>query len=85
MKSITIHNLDDSLASLIQEKAKKEGLSLNKTIKNLLKKSLGIDADADNDHKSEFIDLFGVWSKQDENEFNRRINDLSKIDLQDWQ
>ena len=85
MKSITIHNLDDSLALLIQEKAKKEGLSLNKTIKGLIKKSLGIDEDADNDHKSEFIDLFGVWSKKDENEFNRRIKDLGKIDLQDWQ
>ncbi|MDY6970131.1 MAG: hypothetical protein SVR08_15965 [Spirochaetota bacterium] len=60
MKSITIHNLDDSLASLIQEKAEKEGLSLNKTIKVLLKKPLGLGTDTDNYHKSEFIDLFGV-------------------------
>ena len=36
MKLITIHDLEDSLEALIQEKAREEGLSLNKTVKMLL-------------------------------------------------
>lgn len=32
MKSITIHKLDDSLETLLIERAKSEGQSLNKTI-----------------------------------------------------
>ena len=35
MKSITIHGLDDPLDTLIREKAGKQNLSLNKTIKQL--------------------------------------------------
>ena len=34
MKSITIHGLEDPLDTLIREKARQEGLSLNKTIKH---------------------------------------------------
>jgi len=33
MKSITIHNLDDPLDRLLQERARSQGMSLNKTIK----------------------------------------------------
>ena len=85
MKSITIHNLDDTLSSLIQEKAKKSGLSLNKTIKMLLKKSLGLPSGKNNDHKNEFMDLFGIWSEADHNKFNDKIKELEKIDTQDWE
>lgn len=42
MKSITIHNVDDPLDRLLQERAKSQGMSLNKTIKFLLAESLGI-------------------------------------------
>ena len=36
MKSITIHELDDDLDALIRVRARREGLSLDKTIKKLL-------------------------------------------------
>jgi len=42
MKSITIHGLDGPLDTLIREKARKQQLSLNKTIKLLLEESLGL-------------------------------------------
>ncbi len=84
MKSITIHNLDDKLDSLIREKAKKQGMSLNKTIKLLLKKSLGLDKNNENDHKNDFMDLFGIWSKKDLNEFNKKIKDLREVNINDW-
>jgi hypothetical protein len=85
MKSITIHNLDDSLEALIDEKAKKSGNSLNKTIQLLLKQALGLNSKYNNNNKEEFLDFFGVWSKKDEIEFNRKTRDFSKIDKVDWE
>jgi hypothetical protein len=84
MKSITIHNLDDSLEILIREKAKKQGISLNKTIQMLLKQSLGLNPKSSNNHKEDFLDLFGCWSKKDELEFNKKTQDFNKINELDW-
>lgn len=80
MKSITIHNLDDRTAELIRQEADRKGLSLNKTIKFLLKKALGIKVTSANDKRAEFADLFGVWTIEDEKQFRTHINDLDKID-----
>ena len=85
MKSITIHGLDDKLDELIKQKAKKQRLSLNKTIKNLLEKSFSVNANVESDRKKEFMDLFGVWTKNDEKQFNKHMSDFEKIDKEDWQ
>jgi plasmid stability protein len=36
MKSITIHGLDDELDQSIRQRARKKGLSINKTLKEVL-------------------------------------------------
>lgn len=84
MKSITIHNLDDQLETLLLKKAKSEGKSLNKTIKKLLAEALGLDAERDGKPNKEFQDLFGVWSANDVQEFKQRTSELGKIDPGDW-
>jgi len=84
MKSITIHNLDDRLDSLIREKAKEQGTSLNKTIKLLLKKSLGLYSNNDEDRKDDFLDLFGVWKKRDKNEFDENTKEFRKVNPEEW-
>lgn len=83
MKSITIHGLDDPLDKLIREKARLYGLSLNKTIKKLLRDSLGIN-NRKHDNKAQFKDLFGVWSQKDLKEFEQNTKDFEKIDAEDW-
>lgn len=85
MKSITIHGLDDTLDSLIRERAKLEGLSLNKTIKKLLAKTLGLKNEGQIAMEDEFGDLCGVWSDDDVKEFNHNTLELKKIDPEDWQ
>ena len=80
MPSITIHNLDNKLYSLIKTLSKKEGLSLNKTIKQLLKEHFGLTKTQEN----EFDDFLGIWSKTDEQEFLNEIKDLNIIDEDDW-
>ena len=85
MKSITIHDLDDSLEAMIQEKAREEGLSLNKTVKKLLRKALGLEQGGNGDRKADFVEFCGGWSKADAAEFERNTKDFRKIDSQDWQ
>ena len=85
MKSITIHGLDHQLDKLIRKRAKKHGISLNKTIKNLLEESLGIKKLPDYDHSEDFMDMFGTWSEEDKKKFDKSISDLEKIDEKDWQ
>ena len=85
MKSITIHGLDHQLDKLIRKRAKKHGISLNKTIKNLLEESLGIKKLPDYDHSEDFMDMFGTWSEEDNKKFDKSISDLEKIDEKDWQ
>jgi hypothetical protein len=84
MKSITIHNLNDPLNTLIREKAKTEGLSLNNTIKRLLAEALGLAPKKGEGRGKDFLDLFGVWSNKEVKEFNKQAGDFEKIDREDW-
>ena len=85
MKSITIHDLDESTEAMIEEKARKEGLSLNKTVKLLLRKALGLEERRNGDRKADFAEFSGVWSKADEREFEKKTGIFRKVDPRDWQ
>lgn len=84
MKSITIHGLDAELYERIKEKAKRQGLSLNKTIKSLLEKSLGINRAPGGDHREDFLEFFGAWTEEEAMEFEQSIADFEKVDAEDW-
>ncbi|KAF0187844.1 MAG: hypothetical protein FD168_2289 [Desulfobulbaceae bacterium] len=84
MTSITIHGLEDPLDSLIREKARQQGLSLNKTIKQLLAESLGVSTDNTKQQRN-FDDLCGIWSPADSEEFIRNTRELSITDPKDWE
>ena len=83
MKSITIHGLDDDLDERIRSKAGAEGLSLNKTIKLLVRQGLGM-GDQRSDRRQDFQDLFGTWSLADLEAFGRATEDLGRVDSEDW-
>jgi len=82
MKSITVYGIDDILDKKINEKSKEFRLSQNQTVKKLLERSLSI-TESQNRRK-EFSDLFGRWSIQDKEEFDKRIADLEVIHEADW-
>ncbi len=83
MKSITIHGIDKETEKLIKERAKSAGTSVNKIVKELLAKALGLGKDK-NDHRDEFLDLFGVWTEDDEEQFLEIVKDLEAIHSEDW-
>jgi hypothetical protein len=85
MRSISIHGLEDRLYQRIKRKADLEGTSMNKTIKRLLRESLGLSGRISRNHREDFMDIFGFWNHIDEQEFNRSAGDFESIDRGDWQ
>ena len=83
MKSITVHGIDGETEKLINERAKSAGTSVNKVVKELLAKALGLGRDK-NDHRDEFRDLFGVWTEDDEEQFLKAVKDLEIVEPGDW-
>ncbi len=79
MKSLTIH-MDDTLSQRIREKAATDGQSLNKTITSVLRQALGMRPMG---HRADFLDQFGVWSAQEQAEFDALTR--REIDPEDWQ
>jgi hypothetical protein len=84
MKSITIHGLDAETEKLLKKRAKTERMSVNRTVKGLLGKALGL-GENKKDNRDEFIDLFGLWTEDDEKGFSEAIQDLETAHPTDWQ
>jgi len=82
MKSITIHKIDDSMFSVLKQKAVRSGRSMNQTIKQILADSLGTKKKV-LEH-SEFKEFLGVWTKDEFKEFSSRTKDFSAINQDDW-
>ncbi len=84
MKSITIHKIDDETEKRLTELATKEGISLNRLIKRVLRESLGVEKKSTN-NKSDFTEFCGIWSEEDLQEFQQKVAPLEKINDEDWQ
>ena len=83
MKSITVHDLDNELYASLRSQATSQGLSLNKTIKQILRESLGLTHKLAK--KRDFSKFVGVWSKKEADEFDKIINEeFENIDEEDW-
>lgn len=85
MKSMTIHGIDKQLADLIKAKAQSEGLSINKTIKQILEAALGIKPPPQNKNMEDFKEFCGIWNETDLSEFEEKTEDTRAVDLGDWQ
>jgi len=84
-KSITIHDIDPTTAKLIEDRAKADGRSLNKTIQMLLEEALGIKRTQQPPHLADFSEFLGKWKSTDLTKFENTTKDLRKIDDEDWQ
>lgn len=85
MKSITIHGIDADLYDRLKEIAGNQGLSLNKTVKNLLAKSLGFNSKEKKDRRQDFMEFSGIWTAADAGAFEAAVEDFGHVDSKDWQ
>jgi hypothetical protein len=85
MSTLTIHSLDPAVDRGVRQKARREGKSLNQTVKELLASSMGVGGGAAKmDNRAEFERFSGVWSVKDEAEFNAVVADCQRVDPSDW-
>jgi len=82
MKSITIHNLNEELATELENFAKIHRMSLNKSIKELLSRALGLDKKKKK--YADYSDLCGIWTEAEEAGFHERIKDMEAVDESLW-
>jgi hypothetical protein len=83
MKSITIHGIDTETEGLIAERSRATGKSVNKVVKELLAKALGLGR-YKNDHRDEYDELFGIWKEDDEKQFLKGVKDLKEVHPKLW-
>lgn len=80
MKSITIHNFDDDLEKSLVNYSRRNDLSLNKSVKKLLRKALSIGEPK----KEDFSDLSGIINKKEAKKIVKALLENEKIDNEDW-
>jgi hypothetical protein len=80
---VSVPGISPETEKLISQRAKSAGTSVNKVVKELLAKALGLGKDK-NDHRDEFLDLFGVWTEDDEKQFLEALKDLESVEPGDW-
>lgn len=84
MKSITIHQIDDDMEKKLNELAREKRMSLNKTIKYVLRRALNLDSSNNKNRKQVLQDFLGVWNKSDLEAFNNATIDFERITKEDW-
>ncbi|MEM7333993.1 MAG: hypothetical protein AAF490_18050 [Chloroflexota bacterium] len=83
MKSITIHKIDDETEQALLKIAERDGISLNKLVKQLLRESLGLEVPVPN-HRAEFEEFLGSWSIEEKTEFDQKVAIFDTISDDDW-
>lgn len=82
MSSITIHNLDKDLESVLRQEAESKHTSLNKVIKSILRESFGLDKRKTK--KNDFSEFSGTWTPEEAKEFKDNIDAFDSIDKDLW-
>jgi plasmid stability protein len=87
MKQLTIRGFDEALEKQLRKLAAEENLSLNKAVLKLLREATGLAANQPSPNRiGNRLDAFmGVWSEQEEEEFNAAIAAFEQIDEDLWQ
>ncbi len=84
MKTMTIHALDESVGKRIRAKARRDGKSLNQTLKELLSASVGVSSTPAADHRADFAEFCGIWTAREANDFKAATADFETVDKADW-
>lgn len=86
MKAITLRNLPGPIDHAIRKKAKKQGLSINKALVQILEEHLGEKKTQAGQYRFHDLDaLAGSWSEKDAIAFDHTLAQQRAIDLTLWQ
>lgn len=82
MKALTIRNVDPTLAKALERERARRGQSLNQTVLEVLRQSLGVSAGGR--RSNGLRELAGSWSARDKAEFDAATQMFSEIDAELW-
>ena len=87
MKQLTVRGFDDVLAEAIRQFGRDaDGTSLNQAALKLLRRGAGL-PDGQGDGRnigSGLDDLFGSWTQQEADEFDRALEVFESVDESNW-
>jgi plasmid stability protein len=84
MKTLSLRGIDDDTAEALKNIAKQGGVSINKTVLNLLKASLKPQGKRRNVLYHDVDELAGTWSKKDELRFKEKTKTFNVIEKDLW-
>ena len=82
MKQLTLRNIPEDIEREIRRIARERGTSINKTIRELLGKALGIDRSSGK--KRDLSDFSGFWDEEEAKEFEKATEVFEKVDEELW-
>ena len=86
MSAITLRNLPPAVAKAVKQRARREGLSLNKAVAQLLEEATGVDK-AERKGVTAHHDLdkfFGTWTSQEADAFDSALREQRQIEAEMW-
>lgn len=84
VKTISLRGIDDELAENLKRTAKKTGGSINKTVLEILRNSLGLSSKRRERVFHDLDDLAGTWSDADWQQFKKATKPFAGIDKDLW-
>jgi plasmid stability protein len=78
---LTVRNLPDDVSAALQKEQRRRGASLNQTVIDLLRQSLGVTGTRSNG----LARLAGTWTDAEHRRFLQDIQLFEKIDPEWWQ
>ena len=84
LKTISLRGIDEELAESLKKTAEKTGGSINKTVLEILRKSLGLSSKKRERVFHDLDDLAGTWSDDDWEQFKKATRHFAGIDKDLW-
>jgi plasmid stability protein len=78
--NLTVRNLPEEVSAALEREKRRRGTSLNQTVIDLLRQSLGVPGTRNNG----LARLAGTWTEADQQEFLSSIHSLNEIDPDLW-
>lgn len=84
MKTLSLRGIDEELAENLKKTAKETGASLNKTVLEILRKSVGTNSKKREVVYHDLDDLAGTWTENDWEQFKKATKPFEAIDRDMW-
>lgn len=82
MKTLTIRNVPKRLADALERERRRKDASLNRTVLDLLGRSLG--ADGQGPRRNGLAKLSGTWDAEEQRRFDAAVAPFDRIDDDMW-